>query len=205
MLEIDKHFIKRTFKIFLFSLTIMILTTVITYSIDINIKEIIKNIDSRIPDSVKESSGLVSVYKYVINNVFILPLQMLILSLIPIQFLYLFNIIYSSVLPGIVIGILIKIDIYKAITNIVSIIPHTIIEILGFCLFASALFQFNKAIRSKIKGIFKKHSTKNTSVIKTFVNVMKVYIFVVIPVIILAAFCEVYLRAFLYATISNIL
>ncbi|UXS59856.1 stage II sporulation protein M [Staphylococcus ureilyticus] len=203
MLEIDKGFISRTLKILLFSLSIMILTIAITYSININMKEVIKSIDNGIPGSVKESSGLGSVFKYIVNNGLVVPLQMFILSLIPIQFLYLFNLIYSSILPGIVIGIAIKIDIYKATSIILSIIPHTLLEILGFCIFASVLFQLKKSIRSKIKEVFKKNSSERISVVKSLSNTVKIYIFAVVPVITLAAFCEEYLREFLYSLLTS--
>ncbi|MBF7027446.1 stage II sporulation protein M [Staphylococcus sp. 23_2_20_HW] len=160
-MTIEKGFISRTLKIFLFSIGIMILTVAITYSIDINMKEVIKSIDNGIPGSVKSSSGLERVFEYIVNNGIVVPLQMFILSLIPIQFLYLFNLIYSSILPGIVMGIAIKINVYKAIIIIVPILPHTTLEILGFCIFASALYQFNKSIRIKISDIFKKDSIKS--------------------------------------------
>ncbi|RZH79202.1 stage II sporulation protein M, partial [Staphylococcus aureus] len=45
MFVIDKGFIIRTLKIFLFSLSIMILTIVITYSIDMNVEAMNKGID----------------------------------------------------------------------------------------------------------------------------------------------------------------
>ena len=203
MFVIDKGFIIRTLKIFLFSLSIMILTIVITYSIDMNVEAMIKGIDNDISRSVKQSSGLGAVIIYIVNNGFIVPLQMFLLSLIPIQFLYFFNLIYSSVLPGIVIGILLKIDFYKAIANIISVFPHTTLEILGFCIFASVLFQLNKSIRSKIRELFKKNCER-TSIIKSLHNTIKIYIFVVIPVIVLAAICEEYLRKILYSLLSVI-
>ncbi|MGG8954361.1 MULTISPECIES: stage II sporulation protein M [Staphylococcus] len=203
MFVIDKGFIIRTLKIFLFSLSIMILTIVITYSIDMNVEAMIKGIDNDISRSVKQYSGLGAVIIYIVNNGFIVPLQMFLLSLIPIQFLYFFNLIYSSVLPGIVIGILLKIDFYKAIANIISVFPHTTLEILGFCIFASVLFQLNKSIRSKIRELFKKNGER-TSIIKSLYNTVKIYIFVVIPVIVLAAICEEYLRKILYSLLSVI-
>ena len=203
MFVIDKGFIIRTLKIFLFSLSIMILTIVITYSIDMNVEAMIKGIDNDISRSVKQSSGLGAVIIYIVNNGFIVPLQMFLLSLIPIQFLYFFNLIYSSVLPGIVIGILLKIDFYKAIANIISVFPHTTLEILGFCIFASVFFQLNKSIRSKIRELFKKNGER-TSIIKSLHNTIKIYIFVVIPVIVLAAICEEYLRKILYSLLSVI-
>ena len=203
MFVIDKGFIIRTLKIFLFSLSIMILTIVITYSIDMNVEAMIKGIDNDISRSVKQSSGLGAVIIYIVNNGFIVPLQMFLLSLIPIQFLYFFNLIYSSILPGIVIGILLKIDFYKAIANIISVFPHTTLEILGFCIFASVLFQLNKSIRSKIRELFKKNGER-TSIIKSLHNTIKIYIFVVIPVIVLAAICEEYLRKILYSLLSVI-
>ena len=203
MFVIDKGFIIRTLKIFLFSLSIMILTIVITYSIDMNVEAMIKGIDNDISRSVKQSSGLGAVIIYIVNNGFIVPLQMFLLSLIPIQFLYFFNLIYSSVLPGIVIGILLKIDFYKAIANIISVFARTTLEILGFCIFASVLFQLNKSIRSKIRELFKKNGER-TSIIKSLHNTIKIYIFVVIPVIVLAAICEEYLRKILYSLLSVI-
>ena len=132
MFVIDKGFIIRTLKIFLFSLIIMILTIVITYSIDMNVKAMI-----------------------------------------------------------------------KGIANIISVFPHTTLEILGFCIFASVLFQLNKSIRSKIRELFKKNGER-TSIIKSLHNTIKIYIFVVIPVIVLAAICEEYLRKILYSLLSVI-
>lgn len=203
MLVIDKGFIIRTLKTLLFSLSIMILTIAITYSININVKAVIKGIDNDIYRSVKQSSGLGAVIIYIVNNGFIVPLQMFLLSLIPIHFLYFFNLIYSSILPGIVIGILLKINFYKAIVNIISVFPHTTLEILGFYIFVSVLFQLNKSIRSKIRELFKKNG-KRTSIIKSLYNTVKIYIFAVIPVIVLAAICEEYLRKILYSLLSVI-
>lgn len=133
MFVIDKGFIIRTLKIFLFSLIIMILTIVITYSIDMNVKAMI-----------------------------------------------------------------------KGIANIISVFPHTTLEILGFCIFASVLFQLNKSIRSKIRELFNKNNSERTSVIKTLFSTIKIYILAVIQVIILAAFCEEYLREFLYSLLTGI-
>ena len=133
MFVIDKGFIIRTLKIFLFSLIIMILTIVITYSIDMNVKAMI-----------------------------------------------------------------------KGIANIISVFPHTTLEILGFCIFASVLFQLNKSIRSKIRELFNKNNSERTSVIKTLFSTIKIYILAVIQVIILAAFCEEYLRELLYSLLTGI-
>ncbi|QRA16471.1 MULTISPECIES: hypothetical protein [Staphylococcus] len=44
-------------------------------------KEVVKSIDNGIPGSVKESSGLDVVFKYIVNNGLVVPLQMFILSL----------------------------------------------------------------------------------------------------------------------------
>ncbi|MDW8563880.1 hypothetical protein [Staphylococcus shinii] len=59
----------------------MILTIAIIYSININIKEVVKSIDNGIPGSVKESLGFDVVFKYIVNNGLVVPLQMFILSL----------------------------------------------------------------------------------------------------------------------------
>ncbi|PTG35987.1 hypothetical protein BUY24_12760, partial [Staphylococcus cohnii] len=67
----------------------------------------------------------------------------------------------------------------------------------------SVLFQLNKSIRSKIRELFKKNGER-TSIIKSLYNTVKIYIFVVIPVIVLAAICEEYLRKILYSLLSVI-
>ena len=89
MFVIDKGFIIRSLKIFLFSLSIMILTIVITYSIDMNVEAMIKGIDNDISSSLKQSSGLGAVIIYIVNNGFIVPLQMFLLSLIPVSYTHL--------------------------------------------------------------------------------------------------------------------
>ncbi|MGJ7587897.1 hypothetical protein [Staphylococcus shinii] len=65
----------------MFRLITMILTIAIIYSININIKEVVKSIDNGIPGSVKESLGFDVVFKYIVNNGLVVPLQMFILSL----------------------------------------------------------------------------------------------------------------------------
>ena len=94
------------------------------------------------------------------------PLQMFILSLIPIQFLYVINIISTASLPGILFGIVLQANFKKGFGIIISSIPHFLVEVFAFCLFAAILFELNKGIRIKLRNVFK--NDKEISLIKRF-------------------------------------
>lgn len=120
------------------------------------------------------------------------PLQMFILALIPIQFLYVINIILTVSLPGILFGIGLQANFIKGFELITASIPHYFVKVFAFCLFASTLFKLNKAIRIKIRNIFKKDA-EEISLIKKFLETINVYIFLTLPLMIIAAFLEAYI------------
>ena len=88
----DKSVFKRSIKFLIFAVAITIGATVITYIINPNLEEITEGAGKNLSDQVKESEGLKKVWSFIVNNGFMVPLQMFILALIPIQFLYLLNI-----------------------------------------------------------------------------------------------------------------
>lgn len=83
---------KRAISFFIFAAALTIIATIITYIINPDLKEVMGGLDNRLPDQTKESTGLDKVWSYIVNKGFMVPLQMFILSLIPIQFLYVINI-----------------------------------------------------------------------------------------------------------------
>ena len=81
---------------------------------------------------------------------------MIILSLIPIQFLYFSNTILTASLPGILFGIMLQENFKIGIGLIVSATPYFVFEIFAFSLFSSILFELNQTVRSKIGNSYTK-------------------------------------------------
>lgn len=132
------------------------IAAVIAYIIDPDLNDVMEGIKDDVSENIKESIGIDKVWSYVVNNGFMVPLQMFIFSLIPIQFLYSLNIISSVSILGVLFGIVLQTDHDKGIELIISSIPHYIFEIFAFCLLASVLFDLNQAVRVWIRNIFTK-------------------------------------------------
>lgn len=189
---------KRSIIFFIFAVAITIVATVITYIINPDIKEITEGIGNKLPDQVKESEGIKKVWSFVVNNGFMVPLQMFILALIPIQFLYLLNIISTVTLPGILFGIALQVNSIKGLGIIIATIPHYIFEVFAFCLFAAVLFELNQVVRVKIRNVFKAEEV-GTSLIKKVLETIKIYTILILPLIIMAAFSETYIADIIFS------
>ncbi|MEK4404689.1 stage II sporulation protein M [Sporosarcina sp. FSL K6-6792] len=189
---------KRSIIFFIFAVAITIVATVITYIINPDIKEITEGIGNKLPDQVKESEGIKKVWSFVVNNGFMVPLQMFILALIPIQFLYLLNIISTVTLPGILFGIALQVNSIKGLGIIIATIPHYIFEVFAFCLFAAVLFELNQVVRVKIRNVFKTEEV-GTSLIKKVLETIKIYTILILPLIIMAAFSETYIADIIFS------
>ncbi|PFA03146.1 stage II sporulation protein M [Bacillus cereus] len=189
---INKVVFKRATNFFILGVALTVIATIITFVINPDLKEIMEGVGNRLPDQVKESTALEKVWSYIVNNGFIVPLQMFILALIPIQFLYVIHIILTVSLPGILFGIGLQADFQKGFGIIISSIPHYLFEIFAFCLFAAILFELNKCIRIKLKNLFKKDKEK-ISLSKKILEVIKIYDVLTLPIIIIAAFLETYI------------
>ena len=166
---VNKTVFKRAMNFFIFGIALTVIATIITYIINPDPQGIMNGMDNRIPEQVKESTGIDKVWAYIVNNGFMVPLQMFILALIPIQFLYVINIILTVSLPGILFGIGLQANFINSFELITASIPHYVVEVFAFCLFASILFELNKTIRMKIINIFKKDA-EEISLIKKFLE-----------------------------------
>lgn len=188
----NKTTFKRASKFFLFLTSLSIVITLITYMLSLNF-DFIKIFES-IGDNeqIIQLNGIQKVEAFILNNGFKVPLQMLILSMIPIQFLYLLNIIIPSALIGVAFGILLQVDLVKGMQVIVSSMPYYFVEVFAFCLFAAILFELNQFIRIKIKNIFRKNKVK-ISFTKKGLEAVKLYALFILPMMIFAAFLETYL------------
>src|SRR5699024_5301007 len=183
---------KRAIKFLIFGSALTIIAAIITYLINPDLEGIMRGIEDKASNQAIELVGFGKVWSYITNNGFVVPFQMFIFSLIPVQFLYVINIVMSVTLPGVLFGVALQENLEKGFGIIISSIPHYVIEIFAFCLLAAILFELNQVIRVKIRNIFKKDKVR-ISFIKKLLETVKIYTTFVLPLIVVAAFLETYL------------
>ncbi|PRR78700.1 stage II sporulation protein M [Clostridium luticellarii] len=130
--------------------------------------------------------------QYVINNGVKVPLQMFILSLVPIPFIYYLPIALTAAVTGFIFYLPLAPDLQGKITIpeiFLGILPHTIIELFAFFVILAVLYRFNQAIRSKV---FKKVHAE-VDLVSAFKKVVKSYCLVAFPLLILAALIEAFI------------
>lgn len=189
---VNKSVFKRAIVFFVIAMIVTILGIVITYMINPDIKGVMESFESRSSDQFREATEIKKVWAYIVNNGFIVPLQMFILALIPVQFIYFVNIISTALLPGILFGIVLHLDFIKGLEMMVATSPHYFTEIFAYCLFAAVLFELNRVIRTKIKNVFKKDKDQ-VFLVKKVWSIIIIYLVLILPMIIAAAFLETYI------------
>ena len=155
----DQNYFKRALKIFILSTTFLLVTILIALIFHPS-EEFIKQLGASSPESVSKTHGIKKVWGFIQNNGFHVPIQMLLLALIPIPFLYTINLIVSLIIPGILFGFFIHFDTYKGLTSLIAYIPHYTLEIMSFCIFTSGLYMLNKSIIRKITNLFRKRKKR---------------------------------------------
>lgn len=194
---VNKTAFRRAVVFFVIAMIVTVLGTAITYFVNPDLKGIMESFGDSSSDQLKESIGIKKVWAYIVNNGFLVPLQMFVLALIPIQFLYLINVISTALIPGILFGVVLQLDFIKGIEIIASTIPHYFVEIFAFCLFAAALFELNRVIRVKVRSVFKKGKDQ-VPLVKEILGTIKIYGVLILPMIIVAAFLETYIADILF-------
>ena len=167
---------------------VIVISAVITYIINPNLSDTLNSVSSNVPKSVSQKSGLQLVVAYIFNNGFKVPIGMLILSIIPIRFLYWIHPLFTVILPGISFGIVFRYSLAKGFVILISSLPHMLFEVFAFCVWMVALDQFNKWIRYKIS----KKKSADTNLLKELKLLLSPYIKYVLPLIVIAAFTETY-------------
>lgn len=167
---------------------VIVISAVITYIINPNLSDTLNSVSSNVPKSVSQKSGLQLVVAYIFNNGFKVPIGMLILSIIPIRFLYWIQPLFTVMLPGILFGIVFRYSLAKGFVILISSLPHMLFEVFAFCVWMVALDQFNKWIRYKIS----KKKSADTNLLKELKLLLSPYIKYVLPLIVIAAFTETY-------------
>ena len=167
---------------------VIVISAVITYIINPNLSDTLNSVSSNVPKSVSQKSGLQLVVAYIFNNGFKVPIGMLILSIIPIRFLYWIQPLFTVILPGILFGIVFRYSLAKGFVILISSLTHMLFEVFAFCVWMVALDQFNKWIRYKIS----KKKSADTNLLKELKLLLSPYIKYVLPLIVIAAFTETY-------------
>ena len=167
---------------------VIVISAVITYIINPNLSDTLNSVSSNVPKSVSQKSGLQKVVAYIFNNGFKVPIGMLILSIIPIRFLYWIHPLFTVILPGISFGIVFRYSLAKGFVILISSLPHMLFEVFAFCLWMVALDRFNKWIRYKIS----KKKSADTNLLKELKLLLSPYTKYVLPLIVIAAFTETY-------------
>lgn len=183
--------LKRAGYFIILTAAITFIATIITCIVNPDIKAVMEGIGNSAPSQIKESRGIDKVWSYIVHNGFAVPLQMFILAFVPIQFLYLANIISTSSLLGVFFGVALQASLDKGFELIISSIPHSVLELFAYCLLAAVLFELNQVIRTKMINLVKKDRERD-SVIKKILIVTRTYLAFVLPLIILAALLETY-------------
>lgn len=195
--SIDKNVYKHALKVFALATIILMITTIITYFCHPAINDV-KHLGNSSTNISSNPQGLSKVWHFIVNNGCFVPVQMFILALIPIPFLYMLNIVISVIIPGIMFGIFLNFDLHKAFTAIIAYIPHYTLEIMAYCILASGLYMLNKAIVRKVTNLFRKKKKDNYPFKKSLFKVIKIYFIFTLPLIILAAFTETYVADWIY-------
>ncbi|MET3574523.1 stage II sporulation protein M [Bhargavaea ullalensis] len=194
-MPLEKSVIKRSINFLFLSITISVVMMVITYVINPNINEVTAGIGSGVSKQISESSGMGKVWAFIFNNGFIVPLQMFVLALIPIPFLFLLNLISTVALPGILFGVALHIE--EGYGLIFATLPHYLFEVFAYCLFAAVLYSLNQNMRMQIKTIFKREKTE-VPLFESILDTAKSFVVLVLPLIIVAAFLETYIADLIF-------
>ena len=179
-------------------MVVIVISAVITYIINPNLSDTLNSVSSNVPKSVSQKSGLQLVVAYIFNNGFKVPIGMLILSIIPIRFLYWIQPLFTVILPGILFGIVFRYSLAKGFVILISSLPHMLFEVFAFCVWMVALDQFNKWIRYKIS---RKKQT-STKLFYEFKLILISYVKYVLPLIVIAAFTETYVADWISRILS---
>ena len=92
-------------------------------------------------------------FQYIINNGIKVPMQMFILSIIPIPFLYYLPVALTAAVTGFMFYLPFSSDLQGKLVFsdiLLDILPHSLIEILAFFILLAIQYQLNEAIRYRV-------------------------------------------------------
>ncbi|AJG25262.1 hypothetical protein DIX90_01035 [Streptococcus iniae] len=196
---VDKTY-QKTSDFMLYAVILLVLTTVVTYAINPNTSRLVTAIATKIPTKLSQANGMEKVMIYIQHNAFTVPLKMLLLALLPIPFLFLIHLLLSVTILGIAFAIVLRYDAGQGMALILSSLPHSFFELFGICLFASLLYRLNNALYHSLYVNLPFYQKEKCYCLKeAALSLLKVYFFLVLPIISFAAICETYLTEYIYS------
>ncbi|OIS30171.1 hypothetical protein RES10_05840 [Staphylococcus cohnii] len=202
MLSIEKSFMKRANKFYIFTVGITVAIIFIFYILGLMIDDFSDFSKASINDEHKFK--LVGLFTYFFNNGFILPFIMLILAIIPIPFLYYLNMLSTVFSLGMLIGIHFAYNFTDGIRLFLGFLPHLLIEIYSSSLMLSILYVINKVIISKLMNLFRKKPIKMKPIYIILIDSIKSYILYYLPIVLLAAIMETYVSPLWYGFLLSL-
>ncbi|MFP7487253.1 stage II sporulation protein M [Priestia filamentosa] len=138
--------------------------------------------------------GTVSLFK---NN-WTVCLQILLISFIPIGLLYNVSLLLSSLTLGAMIGIAQVVGVNLFETIVLGVLPHSVLELSVFIITAVYARQINKILVGKLINKLRRNKKSLPSFRKCLKSTIISFVFLITPLIFVAAVIEGYLTRFLF-------
>jgi len=152
------------------------------------------NIDSAVKENTSYWQGSLALFK---NN-WLVCVQILAISFLPIPFLYHLSVILTSASVGVILAIGQKagMNIYEAF--FLGILPHSILELSVFIFSALYARKINVLILGNIANLFRKNKKTLPSFWRQLKETFMVFLIIITPGIFIAALIEGYVTRFLF-------
>ncbi|MFB4213384.1 stage II sporulation protein M [Shouchella sp. JSM 1781072] len=188
---------KRAGYFFLFTLIVIFITFIVAAFVSPDFESLFGSLASG--GSESDHSQWERFWLYVVNNGVYVPMQMFLFALIPIPFLYVFNLVSTSISVGLVLYLPMALRSEELVFSdiLMGIVPHIFVEFLGFCLVASLLYQLNRSITRWLTNLFRKEKKEQVSIWKNMKMFFLGYLVLVLPVLVFAAVIEAFITPLL--------
>lgn len=190
--------VKNSRKFMAYICIVIIVSIMVTYLINPDIKGVLDGVSQKRNTNITSSLGLKKVWEYTVNNGVMVPLQMTLLALLPIPFLYCINLTITAILPGILIGLMLRYNFSKGIGLIISALPHFLIELTGLCIFAALLYRLNNSIYNFLYARLRNKKLMPIKLKDLLSKIVTIYLIIVLPLIILAGVVETYVADYIF-------
>ncbi|MFD1472375.1 stage II sporulation protein M [Companilactobacillus mishanensis] len=180
-------------KFFAFFVGVSLITFLVLLIVHPSLNSILTDI-SKSKSGTEDMTGFALMIEYFVNNAFKVNFQMFYLSLILVPFIYLLPIILTSALTGAVFYFPIVLPKLSFATLAAGFSIHWILELLGYCIFIAALYPFQKILRKQFFNLFK-HKASLSALKTPAINLLTVYVFAVVPIMLVAAALEAFVSS----------
>ncbi|MDX6154480.1 stage II sporulation protein M [Marinococcus sp. PL1-022] len=169
-------------------LLILVSSYFVASLLTIDYKNFIEDLGSDQVDKTNEGTPSY-VWHIFLNNIMV-PLQMILLALVPIPFLFYIVLLYNAVIYGFIIFIFQDLEENFFRLFLSEVLFHGVIEISAFILMSCLIFHFQLSIIKKIIVKNREKKKQNVSSILLAKHLLIFLFFIILPLIALAAIGE---------------